>query len=212
MDFTLKFKLDSKDGYHIIGTTNHAGMDAVREIRSTFGLEEVPLSQINILHNCPRWNHGGIIEIEVPDQIVDSIRHFDAKGEVYVTVPDGFMGRFWKANLSTKCMYKPYLLRTKKWKYEHTQYNISYGLDEKEILRDWIAAGTPLRWSLGVLPERFTFMVNGGWLDPKIKAANLYEALTVLQFEYPNEWKDILRTATIFMPLAEFEKLHGNES
>lgn len=146
MDFNVRFITGSKAETLIIGLTHDCGYSYIDQLRGEGKLFGLPIKKIHVDTSCPYWNKpGGCLNLEIEDE--DQIRkvpQFFARSLVYVKVPAGFMGRYYKLKVQPKFEEKK-----GRWhKPAITSCNISSKLDSAALIEDWIAAGCPEEWDL----------------------------------------------------------------
>lgn len=161
MEFKVRLKLPNPTCRHIRNLTNTVGMDFINEIHKEIGVK-VPTSQLKIHDSCPSFNNSEKY-IFVTEQYLSSIPHFNARHDVDVFVPDGFLGKFWEMKIETDGFHSSvgmiretiytilnfFKIKTKGMKYR-SNYSISFELNETAVIREWILSNCPLYWNTSI--------------------------------------------------------------
>jgi len=161
MDFKIKFKLPKPGNQHIRNLTNTIGMDFINTIHNDIGVP-VPAKQMNIYNSCPSFNNS-TKHIYVNECYLQDIPHFNARPDIDVFIPDGFLGQFWEMEIKNtgyknelgfirEIIYSTldfFKIKTKRMKLDST-FNISFDLNEIALIETWIDAGCPLYWNTSI--------------------------------------------------------------
>ena len=144
--FTVKFKVPFKGAKHIIGTTGEWGLNLVKEVREKIG-KKVHVDKLRINSSCPIGNTS-TISIHVTDEtMISKIPWFEYMNDVNVIVPEGFIGQYHYLHVKT-FMGSDFEEFLRRLFHRPASYHVSYKVDNKSILNDWIKDGCPKFWNI----------------------------------------------------------------
>jgi|GEM_PF-6356042 len=150
MIFTVNFKLPNKNSLHIHNMTNNIGMELVELIHEELGFK-VAAKQLFVFHECPAFNNS-IYHINISDEnIINKIPQFRTREKIQVTVPDGFLGKFWDMQINrsnTITNYSTLRFILSGFSKKLMNYDIRFAMNDNEIIKEWIKAGCPEKWNV----------------------------------------------------------------
>ena len=177
MYFQISFVTPKENQKHIVGLVDDCGIDFLENLIKDYNLKKFSIDQYIFNISCPSWNNRRY-DIVIKDiELLKKIEKFKFRSLISVTVPEGFLGKYY--NIQIEKIYE------EKWYFFscHSGYKIYHMMDDDKLIEDWINDGCPKYWNVDIEKEKlikkkkYKFIFNNGNDSLSFEGYNLLEAL-----------------------------------
>lgn len=126
------------------------GMDTVDDVREHIG-RKISLEALDI--TCPYYDNA--FNMEIPEESARKIAFFKGNTKLEVKVPKGYFSRYlmYKPNFDyDRCSWFDWICGLRRKIFgsvpKKAVVSVRTVIDQKQILKDWIAEGSPVEWGV----------------------------------------------------------------